>query len=137
MILESVQIMCTVLNKMGLVTPYRSTHNNHPCVLWVGESFDNFLWLKDLTWFLNDEYQYRFDKSEDHRSIEVLRSISGYRYARRGLTPFAQAMPGEYKIPGDAVKAYRHFYVGEKQRFARWTRREKPLWFVEMATQTV
>ena len=137
MILESVQIMCTVLNKMGLVTPYRSTHNNHPCVLWVGESFDNFLWLKDLTWFLNDEYQYRFDKSEDHRSIEVLRSISGYRYARRGLTPFAQAMPIEYKIPGDAVNAYRNFYVGEKQRFARWTQREKPAWFVELAAETV
>ena len=137
MILESVQIMCTVLNKMGLETPYRSTHNNHPCVLWVSESFDNFLWLKDLTWFLNDEYQYRFDKSEDHGSIKALKLISGYRYARRGLTPFAQAMPREYKIPGDAVNAYRNFYVGEKQRFARWTQREKPAWFVELATETV
>jgi len=137
MILESVQIMCTVLNKLGLETPYKSTHNNHPCVLWVGESFDNFLWLKDLTWFLNDEYQYRFDKSEDHGSIKALQSISGYRYARRGLTPFAQAMPIEYKIPGDAVNAYRNFYVGEKQRFARWTQREKPAWFVELAAETV
>jgi len=137
MILESVQILCTALNKIGMETPYKSTHRNHPCVLWVGESFDNFLWLKDLAWFLNDEYQYRFDKSEDHRSIEVLKSISSYRYARRGLTPFAQAMPGEYKIPGDAVNAYRRFYVGEKQRFARWTRREKPVWFVELAKETV
>ena len=131
MILESVQILCTVLNKMGLETPYKPTHKNHPCVIWVGESFDNFLWLKDLTLFLNDEYLYRFDKQQNHRSIDVLHSISGYRYARRGLTPFAQAMGCEYKIPGDAVSAYRRFYSAEKKHFARWTKRDKPDWFKE------
>ena len=131
MILESVQILCTALNKMDIKTPYKSTHSKHPCVLWVGQSFDNFLWLKDLTLLLNDEYQYRFDKQRDHRSIEVLHSISGHRYARRGLTPFAQAMPDEYKVPGDAVKAYRRFYIAEKQYFARWSGRAKPEWFVE------
>lgn len=131
MILESVQILCTVLNKMDMKTPYKSTHSQHPCVLWVGQSFDNFLWLKDLALCLNDEYRYRFDKQTDHRSIEVLRSISGHRYARHGLTPFAQAMPDEYKNPGDAVNAYRRFYIAEKQHFARWSRREKPKWFVE------
>jgi len=130
-------MLCTTLNKMGLETPYQSTHNHHPCVLWVGESFDNFLWLKDLTWFLNDEYQYRFDKTEDHSSIAILRSISHYRYARRGLTPFAQVMPSKYKVPGDAMAAYRSFYIGEKQRFARWTRREKPLWIVDRLKQAV
>jgi hypothetical protein len=136
MILESVQILCTALNKMNLETPYKSTHINHPCVLWVDQSFDNFLWLKDLTLLLNDEYQYRFDKQTDHRSIEVLRSISKYRYARRGLTPFAQAMPNEYKIPGDAMNAYRRFYIAEKQHFARWSRREKPEWFIEATAIT-
>lgn len=129
MILESVQILCTTLNKMGFTTPYKSTHSQHPCVLWVGQSFDNFLWLKDLTLFLNDEYRYRFDKETDHRSIEVLRTLSRHRYARQGLTPFAQAMPDEYKLPGEAVKAYRRYYIAEKQRFARWTRRNVPDWF--------
>ena len=128
MIVESVQILCTVLNKMDLKTPYKSTHSKHPCVLWVGESYDNFLWLKDLALLLNEEYLYRFDKQQDHRSIAVLRSISDYRYARRGLTPFAQAMPNEYKVQGDPVSAYRRFYIGEKMYFARWTRREQPEW---------
>jgi hypothetical protein len=137
MILESVQIMCTSLNNLGLETPYRSTHSNHPCVLWVGESFDNFLWLKDLTLLLNDEYQYRFDTQKNHRSIEVLHSISGYRYARRGLTPFAQAMPVEYRIPDNPVRAYRRFYCAEKSHFARWTKREKPEWFIEPASEAV
>lgn len=136
MILESVQMLCTTLNKMGLETPYRSTHSNHPCVIWAGESFDNFLWLKDLTLLLNDEYQYRFDKQQDHRSIDVLRSISHYRFGRRGLTPFVQAMPDEYKVPGNTVEAYRRFYIGEKQQFARWTRRDKPDWFVEATADT-
>ena len=136
MILESVQILCTSLNKLGLETPYQSTHSNHPCVLWAGESFDNFLWLKDLTLLLNDEYRYRFDKQTNHRSIDVLYSISGYRYARRGLTPFAQAMPVEYKIPGDPVRAYRRFYSAEKSHFARWKKRDKPEWFVELADKS-
>ena len=135
MILESVQILCTTLNKLGLETPYKSTHRNHPCVLWVGESFDNFLWLKDLALFLNDEYRYRFEKQTNHRSIEVLHSVSGYRYARCGLTPFAQAMPSEYRIPGNAVGAYRRFYSAEKSHFARWTKRDKPEWFNEVSAE--
>ena len=76
MIQKNVQILCTVLNKMGLKTPYKSIHKNHPSVLWIADSFDNFLWLKDLTLLLNDEYLYRFDKQRNHRSIEILESIS-------------------------------------------------------------
>ena len=136
MVLESVQIMCTVLNKMGYDTPYKSTHQKHPCVLWVASSYDNFLWLKRLTLSLNEEYRYRFDKQTDHRSIDVLRSISGYRYEPGGLTPFAQAMPDKYKIAGDAVTAYRRFYIGEKRHFARWTRRKQPAWFADAAALT-
>ena len=55
MILESVQMLCTALNKKGFTTPYKSTHVKHPCVLWVESSHDNFLWLKNLTLALNDE----------------------------------------------------------------------------------
>ncbi len=93
MIQKNVQMLCTVLNKIGFKTPYRSAHKNNPCVIWLGVSFDNFLWLKDLTLLLNDEYLYRFDKQRNHPSIEVLHSISQYRYAHNGLTPFPQTMP--------------------------------------------
>ena len=58
MILESVQIMCTALNKKGFDTPYKSTHINHPCVLWTEKSYDNFLWLSRLAYALNDELPY-------------------------------------------------------------------------------
>lgn len=107
MILESVQILCTALNKKGFTTPYKSTHVKHPCVLWVEESFE---------------------KDSDHKSIFVLNEISNYKYGNKGLTEFPQAMPDKYKIPGNAVKAYRQFYLGEKMKFARWTKRSIPKW---------
>lgn len=128
MILESVQLLCTALNKKGFETPYKSTHMKHPCVLWVEESYDNFLWLTELVRELNAEYQFRYDKSADHKSMAVLAQIQQHTYPALGLTEFAQAMPDEYKIPGDAVHAYRRFYAGEKMSFARWTKRELPAW---------
>ena len=129
MILESVQILCTALNKKGCETPYRSTHVNHPCVLWAEESYDNFLWLARLARALNDEYRFRYRRQADHASIGVLAQIDSLRFEAAGLTEFAQAMPDSYKVPGDAVSAYRAFYLGEKWPFARWTRRTPPAWW--------
>jgi Pyrimidine dimer DNA glycosylase len=128
MILESAQMLCTALNKQGFQTPYRSTHVNHPCVLWVEESYDNFQWLTKLAKALNAEYRYRFRKVVDHKSIPVINEVSSVRYQSCGLTPFAQAMPDQYKVPGNAVLAYRRFYAAEKLSFARWTRRRVPSW---------
>ncbi|WP_133406513.1 pyrimidine dimer DNA glycosylase/endonuclease V [Parashewanella tropica] len=128
MILESVQLLCTALNKKGFVTPYKSTHMNHPCVLWVEESYDNFEWLRTLAVELNNEYRYRFDKANDHKSISVLPELEEFKYERKGLTPFPQAMPEKYKNINDAVLAYRQFYIGEKMQFAKWTKRKIPFW---------
>lgn len=50
-------------------------------------------------------------------------------YERCGPTEFAQAMPDEYKVPGDAVTAYRRFYLAEKSAFARWKYRLAPDWW--------
>lgn len=128
MILESAQLMCTALNKQGIKTPYKSTHVIHPCTIWVGQSYDNFLWLKKLALALNAEYRYRFEKTTDHASVRVIEEIATRRFESRGLLPFAQAMPEEYRVPGDAVAAYRRFYIAEKLAFARWTRRRRPRW---------
>jgi len=131
MILESAQMLCTVVNQNGGKSPYRSTHYKHPCTLWAGRSLSNWLWLRSLALALNDEYRYRFRTSLDHESAFVVRQLSSPRIADPGLTEFAQAMPDRYKVKGDAVEAYRRFYIGEKSRFAKWTRRKPPRWFVE------
>jgi hypothetical protein len=131
MILESAQMLCTVLNQLGVKTPYRSTHSRHPCTLWTGESRANWFWLRNLAFCLNEEAKYRFDKETDHRSILVIRELPEPGLPDFGLTPFAQAMPDPYKVPGDPVQAYRNFYIHDKSRFATWTRREPPSWYLQ------
>lgn len=133
MILESVQILCTALHLKGLDTPYRPTHAKHPCVHWAGESYDNFTWLAQLARALNGEYRFRYQRDRDHASIAVLDQIGHMRFEGVGITEFAQAMPDQYKVPGDAVAAYRAFYLGEKHRFATWTGRDAPQWWVRHA----
>ncbi|MEM7400361.1 MAG: pyrimidine dimer DNA glycosylase/endonuclease V [Pseudomonadota bacterium] len=128
MILESVQMLCTSLNKKGFQTPYKSTHVKHPCVLWVEESYSNFLWLKKLAIELNREFTYRYDRNEDHASIKVIKNIENQKFPDIGLTEFAQAMPDEYKFKNNPVRAYRNFYRGEKSKFAKWTKRPIPKW---------
>jgi hypothetical protein len=131
MILESAQMLCTVITRNGGEAPYRSTHPNHPCTLWAGQSLSNWWWLYKLALALNQEYRYRFQAASDHKSARVVRDLSPPRIEDIGLTEFAQTLPEQYRVPGDAVKAYRQFYIGEKARFARWTRRKPPPWFTE------
>jgi len=49
-------------------------------------------------------------------------------------TPFAQAMPEQYR-GDDAVAAYRRYYTAEKMilrgKPVTWTRRERPAWLLE------
>jgi hypothetical protein len=131
MILEGTQMLCTVLNQNGIKAPYKSTHTRHPCTLWTGRSLTNWKWLRRLTLELNREFTYRYRKHTDHESAVIVRALSLPPIPDVGLTEFAQAMPEMYRVPGDAVSAYRNFYVGEKARFAKWTRRRKPRWFLE------
>jgi hypothetical protein len=131
MILEGAQMLCTVSSGCGLEVPYRPTHMKHPCTLWVGRSLANWKWLRRLTLRLNTEFRYRYRKSTDHASAEVARALSPPPLPDIGLTEFAQTMDERYKVPGDPVQAYRNFYIGEKSRFATWTRRRPPKWFVQ------
>ena len=129
MILESTQILCTALNKKGFTTPYKSTHAKHPSVLWAEDSLDNFRWLAQLANALNKEFCWRFERDSDHASITVLKKIEETTFENKGLTEFPQAMPDKYKVPGDPVAAYRAFYIGEKSKFATWTKRKPPAWY--------
>lgn len=131
MILESAQMLCTVLNKYDIPAPYKPTHFDHPCTLWAGASLTNWKWLKTLALALNEEYKYRFGKSRDHQSALVICELPIPPIQDKGLTEFAQTMPEKYRVPGDAVKAYRKFYIGEKYRFATWKKRGVPKWFKE------
>lgn len=127
MILEHAQMMSTTLVEFGRPAPYKSTHKNHPCTVWVRESLDNYVWLYTLTYYLNKEFKCRFS-GKDHKSWLAILGEEPPKLPEIGRTPFAQAMPDQYKHP-DAVTAYRQYYQGDKARFAKWTNRPTPEWF--------
>jgi hypothetical protein len=52
-------------------------------------------------------------------------------FINKDITPFAQAMPDKYKVTGDAVRAYRAYYVGEKSKFAKWSCNPCPFWYID------
>lgn len=139
MILESAQMLCTVYHAFGFDgdIPYKKAHINHPCTVWARTSIENFMWLLSLANELLTEYTYRYGRI--HASTRVIdwceenfTSIEN-KFTIRELTPFAQAMPDKYKMPnGNAVAAYRKYYVAEKNELAKWKMRDVPPWYSEM-----
>lgn len=130
MILESAQILSTVCYKYGIQTQYRPTHINHPCTLWAGKSISNWLWLKDLALQLNDEYKFRFNKCDDHKSATIINQLPCPPIPKNELTEFVQAMPLKYKNLSP-VQAYRQYYIHEKFKICTWKKRSTPQWFKE------
>lgn len=125
MLLESAQMFCAAVNTAAnaQVTPYKTTHLNHPCTQWVLASRQNAHWLLRLAAELNQEYKKRYNKPSgtQHKSWLLL-----YEHQDKintlpegGLTPFAQAMPEEFKNK-DPVAAYRSYY--RTKTFAAWQR---------------
>ena len=129
MVLESAQILCSVLHMRGEDAPYRPTHISHPCVKWANASFSNFSWLVELAIQLNEEYKFRYEKRVNHKSIEVVNLCAEYRFEDIGLTPFMQCMPDRYRFQNNPVRAYRAYYKGDKRSFAAWKRRGAPSWY--------
>ena len=127
MILESAQMLCTVVRVLGIEAPYKATHKNHPCTIWARSSQQNWDWLVEHALALCAEYTKRYGKiHKSQKHIEWCKSLA-IRLPSFGLTPFAQAMPEQYKNPC-VVKAYRAYYHGEKSHFATW-KTEPPKWW--------
>lgn len=110
---------------------------NHPCTKWTMESVHNYKWLYHHGYALCKEYTHRYGKTHKMESLynEFLITVPFKLLAsgKHALTPFAQAMPEKYKNP-DAIIAYRNYYLGEKKRFAKWTKRNVPDWYSEGLT---
>ena len=127
MILASAQLLCTVVRVLGIEAPYRATHKNHPCTIWARQTQQNWNWLIDHALALCTEYTKRYGKiHKSQKHIEWCQSLS-IKLPNTGLTPFAQAMPEQYKNTC-AVTAYRAYYHGEKASFATW-KTETPYWW--------
>lgn len=132
MILESAQMLSSAVVRHGGECIYKPTHKHHPCTIWAGDTKDNWYWLHNHFIALGNEYTERYGKQhlsliKMYEWIKSANSIAIHNIPDGPLTPFAQAMPEEYKR-SNAVDAYRAYYIGEKARFATW-KRNKPEWW--------
>ena len=129
MILEYAQILSTNVRIVNdCEVGYKITHRNHPCTVWARQSLSNWLWLKKLSFHLNEEYKYRYGHVRNHKSYDVIESLPAPNIPDMGLTPFAQAMP-DYCKSDDAVDAYRRYYILEKKDIVNWKKRNLPNWY--------
>ena len=134
MILETAQLLCGVHHVINqerpstVQVPYKLSHKNHPCAIWVRESLSNYLYLCELGLELCKEYTYRYGKR--HKSQEVIEwcLTNKPRISDNGFTDPPKAMPDEYKVD-NVVESYRNYYRGAKSSFASWKLRETPKWF--------
>lgn len=131
MILEAAQMLCTAVNMSGGHTPYKSTHEGHPCSVWVRASKQNALYLAALASELNQEKIARFN-SGNHKSYTVIKSILPQIYSLLpdlGLQPFVCCVPDEHKH-GTTVAAYCEYYKTKSERMRMtWTLRGEPYWW--------
>lgn len=133
MILESAQMLCTIAHKHGIDAPYKPTHQNHPCTLWVARSRGNYQWLIEMCTHLNREWQERYNHTRNHKSFDVIRNLAPLNgIPDMGLTPFVECMPDRFKR-STPVESYRNFYIYDKP-FATWrSPASKPDWYVKDA----
>jgi hypothetical protein len=147
MILEAAQLLCTAHRlldgKLILIGKrkhwkveenddilYKATHVNHPCAKWARGSLGNYNWLYEYFIELCKEYTYRYEKTHlTEKKLGKILKTPPKNLKSKDLTPFAQAMPDKYKN-SDVTKAYRKYYINDKNHLADWKKREKPLWFI-------
>jgi hypothetical protein len=140
MILEYAQLLSTAHHVLdGDDVPsgiYKKAFQNHPCGVWTRASSANYMYLYRLFWAVCEQYTIRYNKV--HATARLLEPLSRppANIPEGPRTPFAQAMPDERKVEGNAVQAYRQYYIHEKAYMARWkcpsfaTRDGKPHWMI-------
>ena len=127
MCVEAAQMMASALRRHGATdeqmpvtkagTPYKGGYAHHPCTVWAGDSQENWMWLAHHAMQLCEEYYKRFNKT--HSCTDPIYHMIGLQkiIPNTELTPFAQAMPDEYR-DDDPVVAYRAYY--HSKQFAKW-----------------
>ena len=104
-------------------TPYKTdkgAFRNHPCTAWANSFVTNWQWLLAHGFALCDEYAARYGKVHTcHHTLlaakEILPTGDPTGRSGKGPTPFARAMPNEFKFDTsiDTFTAYK-MYIASK-----------------------
>lgn len=125
--LETAQMLCTAHWATGKKAPYKATHKNHPCNVWLCQSVENYIWLSKLGKELCTEYTYRYGRVHACEKIidwciENIPSLPKIQ-----MTSPALAMP-DYCKTEDPVQSYRIYYILDKGHLHNWSKRQTPNW---------
>jgi hypothetical protein len=110
---------------------YVASHVNHPAATWCRASSANYKFLYELFIQLCGEYTHRYGKVHATQTkcglplSNLPKNIHHGEFVDPPLT-----MPDEFKVD-DAVISYQNLYVVSKARFAKWTNRQPPEWFIQ------
>ena len=137
------QILSTVMRKSGIEYGFTAKNKEHPCVLWVEESDENFLWLHKLGMELCREFSFRYSGNGSHRhTCEHLirdthlestgKNLQRKRRKKFKITNPPQLISDHFKSD-EVVKSYRDYYLVEKTKLLVYTKRQVPDWVSEMA----
>lgn len=123
--LESAQMLSTAahvskcLSSKEAARIYEPAYVNHKCNVWVRASSENASWLIEHALALCAEYTRRYHKVHASQAIIEFLNFLPSRLPSKGLLPFAQAMPEQYRQENH-VLAYRNYLVNEKKHLAHW-----------------
>lgn len=138
MCLEYAQLLCTAHYVLdGTDRPYKPTHKNHPCAVWVRESNGNYIWLWALLQATYSEYTRRYGKLHKGYSDDMLDKLHNYprnipKYSAmesQFQTEPPLCMPDEFKSDS-VVDSYRKYYYYGKRDIATW-KLGAPDWWLE------
>ncbi len=130
---EYAEMLSYAFQVKGIDYGYRIRLNmaKHKSSRWTRENIENWRWLYKLCMALGEEYKYRFDHTEDHRSISIAKSLPE---PTPDIVPDGEfydpplAMGYAYTFAENRRDCYRLFYRIGKAYFNEWKRREVPPW---------
>lgn len=108
----------------------KASHVNHPSGIWCRANHENYDWLYMMWKCLLKEYTYRYGKIHACSRLVTPLFNSPKNIQRCKFFPPTPAMPDECKIPGNSLASYHKYYIERKAHFAKWTKRERPYWYV-------
>ncbi len=116
---------------------YKPCYVNHPCNIWLRETIYAVDWLIVHAVGACNEYAYRYERQHASRLI-ISRAMllilgPGFHSIDSSLlcNQPPQCMPDDCRVHGDAVTAYRKYYLTHKKHILHYTKREKPDWMIQ------